>query len=41
MRACMDNVTLDSSPDRGTVVTLRKHLRWSRDAPLRQYRAAS
>ncbi len=41
MRACMDNVTLDSSPDRGTVVTLRKHLRWSRDAPLRQDRAAS
>lgn len=41
MRACMDNVILDSSPDRGTVVTLRKHLRWSRDAPLRQYRAAS
>ena len=25
----------------GTVVTLRKHIRWSRDAPLRQYRAAS
>jgi serine/threonine-protein kinase RsbW len=41
MRACVDNVTLDSSPDRGTVVTLRKHIRWSRDAPLRQYRAAS
>ena len=41
MRACVDNVTLDSSPDRGTVVTLRKQLRWSHDAPLRQYRAAS
>jgi serine/threonine-protein kinase RsbW len=41
MRACVDNVTLDSSPGRGTVVTLRKHIRWSRDAPLRQYRAAS
>jgi serine/threonine-protein kinase RsbW len=41
MRACVDNVTLDSSPGRGTVVTLRKHVRWSRDAPLRQYRAAS
>ena len=41
MRACVDNVTLDSSPDRGTVVTLRKHIRWSRDAPLRQFRAAS
>jgi serine/threonine-protein kinase RsbW len=41
MRACVDDVTLDSSPDRGTVVTLRKHVRWSQDAPLRQFRAAS
>jgi len=41
MRACVDKVTLDSSPGRGTVVTLRKHIRWSRDAPLRHYRAAS
>jgi serine/threonine-protein kinase RsbW len=41
MRACVDKVTLDSTPDRGTVVTLRKHLRWSQDAPLRQYRTAS
>jgi serine/threonine-protein kinase RsbW len=41
MRACVDHVTLDSSPGRGTVVTMRKHIRWSRDAPLRQYRAAS
>ena len=41
MRACVDNVTLDSSPGRGTVVTLRKRIRWSRDAPLRHYRAAS
>ena len=41
MRACVDNVTLDSSPGRGTVVTMRKHIRWSRDAPLRQFRAAS
>jgi serine/threonine-protein kinase RsbW len=41
MRACVDNVTLDSSPGRGTVVTLRKHIRWSQDAPLRQFRAAS
>jgi serine/threonine-protein kinase RsbW len=41
MRACMDNVTLDSTPGRGTVVTLRKHIRWSQDAPLRQFRAAS
>ncbi len=41
MRACVDNVTLDSQPGRGTVVTMRKHIRWSQDAPLRQFRAAS
>jgi serine/threonine-protein kinase RsbW len=41
MRACVDTVTLDSSPERGTVVTMSKHIRWSRDAPLRQVRAAS
>jgi len=41
MRACMDDVTLDSEPGRGTVVTLRKRVRWSQDAPLRQLRAAS
>jgi serine/threonine-protein kinase RsbW len=41
MRACVDNVTLDSRPGHGTVVTLRKHIRWTRDAPLRHFRAAS
>jgi serine/threonine-protein kinase RsbW len=41
MRACVDNVTLDTSPGRGTVVTLRKHIRWSQDAPLRHYQAVS
>ena len=41
MRACVDTVTLDSSPERGTVVTMSKHIKWSRDAPLRQFRAAS
>src|SRR5690349_24881868 len=41
MRACVDNVTLDSSPGRGTVVTMRKRIRWPDDAPLRQLRAAS
>ena len=41
MRACVDNVTLDSRPGHGTVVTLRKHIRWPEDAPLRQLRAAS
>ena len=40
MRACVDNVTLDSRPGHGTVVTMRKHVRWSTDAPLRQFRAA-
>jgi serine/threonine-protein kinase RsbW len=38
MRACVDNVTLDSRPGRGTVVTMRKHIDWTADAP---YRAAS
>jgi hypothetical protein len=41
MRACMDDVKLDSRPGRGTVVTLRKRVRWSQDAPLRRLRAAS
>ena len=41
MRACVDNVTLDSRPGHGTVVTMRKHIRWSTDAPLRQLRVAS
>ncbi len=41
MRAYVDNVTLDSRPGRGTVVTLRKDIRWSSDAPFRQFRAAS
>ena len=41
MRACVDNVTLDSRPGHGTVVTMRKHIRWSSDAPLRKLRAAS
>jgi serine/threonine-protein kinase RsbW len=41
MRAFVDNVTLDSRPGQGTVVTMRKHVKWSDDAPLRQFRAAS
>ncbi len=41
MRACVDNVTLDSRPGHGTVVTMRKHVRWCTDAPLRRFRAAS
>ena len=41
MRACVDNVTLDSRPGHGTVVIMRKHIRWSNDSLLRQFRAAS
>jgi serine/threonine-protein kinase RsbW len=41
MRAFVDNVTLDSRPGQGTVVTMRKHVKWSDDAALRQFRAAS
>jgi serine/threonine-protein kinase RsbW len=41
MRACVDNVTLDSRPGRGTVVTMRKHISWSSDAPLGHFEAAS
>lgn len=36
MRACVDNVTLDSRPGVGTVVTMRKHIDWPADAPLRR-----
>lgn len=35
MRACVDNVILDSRPGHGTVVTMRKRIRWHQDAPLR------
>jgi serine/threonine-protein kinase RsbW len=41
MRAFVDNVTLDRRPGRGTVVTMRKHITWSSDAPLRRFRVAS
>jgi serine/threonine-protein kinase RsbW len=41
MRACVDQVTLDSQPGRGTVVTMHKHISWSQDAPLRQLQTAS
>ena len=40
MRAFVDDVTLDSRPGDGTVVIMRKHIRWASDAPLRQFRAA-
>jgi len=41
MRACVDHVTLDSRPGRGTVVILHKQISWSQDAPLRQHQTAS
>jgi serine/threonine-protein kinase RsbW len=34
MRACVDDVTLESSPGEGTVVSLRKRIGWRSDAPL-------
>jgi serine/threonine-protein kinase RsbW len=41
MRACVDQVTLDSRPGRGTVVIMHKQISWSQDAPLRQLQHAS
>ena len=41
MRACVDDVTLRSRPGQGTVVTMRKRIDWSSDAPLARMRAAS
>jgi serine/threonine-protein kinase RsbW len=34
MRACVDDVTMQSSPGEGTVVSLQKRIAWRRDAPL-------
>ena len=34
MRACVDDVTMQSSPGEGTVVSLRKRIAWRTDAPL-------
>jgi anti-sigma regulatory factor (Ser/Thr protein kinase) len=34
MRACVDNVTMRSTPDHGTVVSLRKRIELRSDAPL-------
>jgi hypothetical protein len=34
MRACVDDVTMQSSPGEGTVVSLRKRIAWRGDAPL-------
>jgi len=40
-RACVDDVTLRRRPGRGTVVTMRKHISWCWDAPLRRVATAS
>ena len=34
MRACVDDVSLQTGPGRGTVVQLRKRIEWRDDAPL-------
>ena len=34
MRALVDDVTLQSGPGCGTVVSMRKQVAWRRDAPL-------
>lgn len=34
MRACVDDVTMESSPSEGTVVSLHKRIAWRSDAPL-------
>lgn len=34
MQACVDDVTMESSPGEGTVVSLRKRIAWRSDAPL-------
>ncbi|WP_018654547.1 ATP-binding protein [Actinomadura flavalba] len=36
MRALVDDLTIDSSPDRGTVVHLRKRLAWRDEALIRR-----
>jgi anti-sigma regulatory factor (Ser/Thr protein kinase) len=41
IRACVDDLSVRTRPGRGTVVTLRKQITWSADAPLTQLRAAS
>jgi len=38
MKACVDDVTLSSAPEQGTVVSLQKRIAWRNDAPLAQLR---
>jgi hypothetical protein len=34
MRACVDDVTMSSRPEHGTVVSLRKRMEWRAGGPL-------
>ena len=34
MKACVDDVTMSSGPENGTVVSLQKRIAWRNDAPL-------
>ena len=33
MKACVDDVTMSSGPESGTVVSLQKRIAWRNDAP--------
>jgi hypothetical protein len=39
MRACVDDVTLTSGPEQGTVVSLQKRIAWRDGAPLSAHSA--
>jgi serine/threonine-protein kinase RsbW len=41
MRACVDDVSLQTGPGRGTVVSLRKRIEWRADAPLARLPASA
>lgn len=41
MKACVDDVTLSSVPEQGTVVSLQKRIAWRNDAPLAQLPAGA
>lgn len=41
MKACVDDVTLSSAPEKGTVVSLQKRIAWRNDAPLAQLPAGA
>jgi serine/threonine-protein kinase RsbW len=41
MKACVDDVTLTSAPEQGTVVALQKRIAWRNDAPLTQLPAGA